>query len=100
MHSAPRCRCREAPTTVTGAGMDELHAGSNDHILRILLVEDNPGDVRLTQEALKDLGHVNHLSVARDGEEALSFLRREGRHSSPPRPDLIMLDLNLPKKDG
>lgn len=68
--------------------------------LEILLVEDNPGDVRLTQEALKDSPTPSHLNVARDGEEALSILRREGRYAGVPRPDLIVLDLNLPKKDG
>lgn len=66
----------------------------------LLLVEDNPGDVRLTVEALKDAKAGNHLSVARDGVEALAFLRREGAHKAAPRPDLILLDLNLPKKDG
>jgi CheY-like chemotaxis protein len=68
--------------------------------IEILLVEDNPGDARLTREALKD-GRVHHnLSVAADGEEALAFLRREGRFTEAPRPDLILLDLNIPKKDG
>ena len=68
--------------------------------VEILLVEDNPGDVRLTQEALKEGRVRNRLHVAGDGVEALAFLRREGRHASAPRPDLILLDLNLPKKDG
>ncbi|HYO74753.1 MAG TPA: response regulator [Archangium sp.] len=68
--------------------------------IEILLVEDNPGDVRLTIEALKEGKVRNHLSVARDGVEALAFLRREGPHGSASRPDLILLDLNLPKKDG
>jgi CheY-like chemotaxis protein len=68
--------------------------------IEILLVEDNPGDVRLTIEALKEGKVSNHLSVARDGVEALSFLRREGPHANAARPDLILLDLNLPKKDG
>jgi len=66
----------------------------------ILLVEDNPGDVRLTVEALKEGKVLNTLSVARDGVEALSFLRKGGEHADAPRPDLILLDLNLPKKDG
>jgi chemotaxis family two-component system response regulator Rcp1 len=66
----------------------------------ILLVEDNPGDVRLTQEALRDAKVLNRISVAPDGIEALAFLRREGKHATSPRPDLILLDLNLPKKDG
>jgi CheY-like chemotaxis protein len=68
--------------------------------VEILLVEDNPGDVRLTLEALKEGKMRNHLSVAEDGAEALAFLRREGKHTGAPRPDLIFLDLNLPKKDG
>jgi len=68
--------------------------------IQILLVEDNPGDVRLTIEALKEGKVSNSLSVARDGVEALSFLRREGPHAKAARPDLILLDLNLPKKDG
>ena len=66
----------------------------------ILLVEDNPGDVRLTQEVMKDAKVRNHLNVAADGVEAMAFLRREGRHAEAPRPDLVLLDLNLPKKDG
>jgi chemotaxis family two-component system response regulator Rcp1 len=66
----------------------------------ILLVEDNPGDVRLTIEALKEGKVLNTLSVAMDGVEALSFLYREGEYANAPRPDLILLDLNLPKKDG
>lgn len=68
--------------------------------IEILLVEDNPGDVRLTIEALKEGKVSNRLSVARDGVEALAFLRREGPHANAARPDLILLDLNLPKKDG
>ena len=68
--------------------------------IEVLLVEDNPGDVRLTIEALKDGKIHNHLNVAGDGEEALAFLRREGQYARAPRPDLILLDLNLPKKDG
>ena len=68
--------------------------------IEILLVEDNPGDVRLTIEALKEGKVRNRLSVARDGVEALAFLRRESPHADASRPDLILLDLNLPKKDG
>jgi chemotaxis family two-component system response regulator Rcp1 len=72
----------------------------NIRLLDILLVEDNPGDVRLTQEALKENKFRNSLHVAKDGVEAMAFLRREGRHAGAPRPDLILLDLNLPQKDG
>ena len=68
--------------------------------IEILLVEDSPGDVRLTVEALRDGKVLNNLSVATDGVEALAFLRREGLHADAPRPDLILLDLNMPKKDG
>jgi chemotaxis family two-component system response regulator Rcp1 len=68
--------------------------------VEVLLVEDNPGDVRLTREALKEGTVRNNLHVARDGVEALAFLRRQGEHAGVPRPDLILLDLNLPRKDG
>jgi two-component system, chemotaxis family, response regulator Rcp1 len=68
--------------------------------IEILLVEDSPGDVRLTQEAFKDARVLVNLQVAVDGEEAMAFLKREGKYSSKPRPDIILLDLNLPKKDG
>src|SRR2546430_4590300 len=66
--------------------------------IEILLVEDNPGDARLTREALRDAKVRNHLHVAADGVEALAFLRREGKHEAVPKPDLILLDLNLPKR--
>jgi CheY-like chemotaxis protein len=68
--------------------------------IEILLVEDNPGDVRLTQEAFKDAKVRNNLHVVMDGVEALAFLRREGTYAGALRPDLILLDLNLPKKSG
>lgn len=68
--------------------------------VEILLVEDNPGDVRLTLEAFRERKIRNHLSVVCDGVEALAFLRRERHYACVPRPDLILLDLNLPKKDG
>jgi chemotaxis family two-component system response regulator Rcp1 len=68
--------------------------------INILLVEDNPGDVRLTQEALKDAKVRNELSVVSDGVEALKFLRREEPYGDATRPDVILLDLNLPKMDG
>jgi len=68
--------------------------------VEVLLVEDNPGDVRLTQEAFKD-GRVNvNLTVANDGVEAMEMLHRKGAHLTKPRPDLILLDLNLPRKNG
>jgi two-component system, chemotaxis family, response regulator Rcp1 len=69
-------------------------------VIQILLVEDSPADVRLTQEALRDAKIANELHVAGDGEEAMEFLQQTGRYYSAPRPDLILLDLNLPKKDG
>jgi CheY-like chemotaxis protein len=77
-----------------------MMVGMTGRPVEILLVEDNPGDVRLTIEALREGKVRNHLSVAEDGEEALAFLRREGSHAGAPRPDLILLDLNLPRKDG
>jgi two-component system, chemotaxis family, response regulator Rcp1 len=68
--------------------------------VEILLVEDNPGDVRLTREAMRDAKVGNNLHVMPDGVEALKFLRREPPYASAPTPDIILLDLNLPKKDG
>ena len=68
--------------------------------VEILLVEDSPGDVRLTKEALKDSKVANNLTVAEDGVEAMALLRREGKYAESVRPDLILLDLNLPRKDG
>ena len=68
--------------------------------IEVLLIEDSPGDVRLTREAFKDAKvHIN-LHVASDGAKAMAFLKREGEYANAPRPDLILLDLNLPKKDG
>ena len=68
--------------------------------IQVLLVEDNPGDVRLTKEALKEGKLLNQLTVVGDGVEALSFLRKEGIYANALQPELILLDLNLPKKDG
>ena len=68
--------------------------------IEILLVEDNPGDVRLTIEALKEAKVINHLTVVKDGVVALTFPRRQGSYTAAPRPHLIVLDLNLPRKDG
>lgn len=68
--------------------------------VNILLVEDSPGDVRLTQEILADTRIANDIHVVNDGEAAMAFLRRQGEHAEAPRPDLVLLDLNLPRKDG
>jgi CheY-like chemotaxis protein len=68
--------------------------------VEILLVEDNPGDERLTREALKEGKVYSNLHWVKDGVEAMQFLRREGKYADVPRPDIILLDLNLPKKDG
>jgi two-component system, chemotaxis family, response regulator Rcp1 len=68
--------------------------------IEVLLVEDSPGDVRLTQEAFRDSGKRVRLHLAADGVEAMAFLRGEGTYADAPRPDLILLDLNLPKMDG
>jgi len=68
--------------------------------IEILLVEDNPGDVRLTAEALNEGKILNNLNVVGNGVEALAFLNQDGKYKDAPRPDLILLDLNLPKKDG
>src|SRR5271156_7214778 len=68
--------------------------------IEVLLVEDSPGDVRLTQEAFRDANRSVRLHVASDGVEAMALLRHQGAHSQVPRPDLILLDLNLPKMDG
>lgn len=71
-----------------------------DMPIQLLLVEDSPGDVRLTQEAFRDTNRAVHLHIAADGVDAMAFLRKEGVHVHAPRPDLILLDLNLPKMDG
>lgn len=70
------------------------------HLMQILLVEDSAADVRLTQEALKDAKILNELHVARDGVEAMDFLQQRGDRAGAPRPDIVILDLNLPRKDG
>src|SRR5271167_2021081 len=74
--------------------------GNEKRPMEVLLVEDSPGDVRLTREAFRDANSTIHLHVAADGVEAMQFLRHEGNHAGSPRPDLILLDLNLPKMDG
>lgn len=70
------------------------------HLMQILLVEDNAADVRLTKEALKDAKILNELHVCRDGVEAMDFLHRRPGCEDAPRPDIVILDLNLPRKDG
>jgi len=75
-------------------------SGQSTMQIEILLVEDNPGDVRLMQEAFKEGSVASRLHVVSHGEEALQFLRRGGRFGDAPRPDLVILDLNLPRKDG
>jgi two-component system, chemotaxis family, response regulator Rcp1 len=74
--------------------------GEDGMPIQVLLVEDSPGDVRLTQEAFRDANKAIQLNVVVDGVEAMAFLRHEGAHLHAPRPDLILLDLNLPKMDG
>ena len=69
-------------------------------LIEILMIEDDPGDVLLTREALKEAKVGNNISIVRDGEEAIKYLRREAAYQDAPRPDLILLDLNLPKRDG
>ena len=73
---------------------------NNTQPIEILLVEDNPGDARLTIEAMREAKVRNRIHVVEDGVEAMEFLRRQGRFGEAPRPDLILLDLNLPRKDG
>jgi two-component system, chemotaxis family, response regulator Rcp1 len=72
----------------------------DDMSIQVLLVEDSPGDVRLTKEVFRDTNMDIRLHVASDGLEAMAFLRQKGDHANAPRPDLILLDLNLPKMDG
>jgi chemotaxis family two-component system response regulator Rcp1 len=75
--------------------MSDIH-----ELVQILLVEDNPGDVRLTQEALKEAKFRNTVQVVGDGVEALAYLRQQGKYSAATRPHLVMLDLNMPRMDG
>lgn len=77
--------------------MNHRHEGKP---VRILLVEDNPGDIRLTKEALKDAKVRNEITVVGDGEEALLFLHKQGKYAEVKHPDMILLDLNLPRKSG
>jgi CheY-like chemotaxis protein len=77
-----------------------MHGRINMTAIDILMVEDNPGDARLTREALKESKVCNNLHHVRDGVEAMEFLRKEGEYGDAPTPDIILLDLNLPRKDG
>lgn len=77
-----------------------MRNGEGSRPIEILLVEDNLGDIRLTEEALREAKVWNRINKVEDGIEALAFLRKQGNYTSVPRPDLILLDLNLPKKDG
>ncbi|MCG6981975.1 MAG: response regulator [Deltaproteobacteria bacterium] len=77
-----------------------MNSQRNGKPIEILLIEDNPGDVRLTKEVLKEGKVRNNLQVVGDGVEAMAYLHRENSYTKAPRPDLILLDLNLPKKDG
>src|SRR5215472_18822946 len=85
-----RQRARSCPMAPDEAGV----------VIHVLLVEDDPGDVLITREAFAENKVRNHLSVVNDGVKALQFLRREAEYASAPRPDLILLDLNLPRMDG
>lgn len=90
-------RAPRSPNVRADEDVNMLDAGRP---IEVLLVEDNPGDVRLTVEMLKEGKLRNNMSVVADGVEALRFLRREGEYADAPRPDLILLDLNLPRKNG
>lgn len=77
-----------------------MGAPAKGNLIDILMVEDNPADARLTAEAFRDAKVLNHMTVVGDGEAAMEYLHRRGRYAQATRPDLILLDLNLPKKDG
>ena len=77
-----------------------MTSATEDRAIEILLVEDNPADVRLTEEVIKQSEHATHITVAEDGVIAMEILRQAGAYSAAPRPDLILLDLRLPRKDG
>ena len=89
-----------APRTGSPGGAPRIPIGFEGADIHVLLVEDSPGDVRLTKEVFRDANSTVRLHVAYDGVEAMSYLRREGLHADAPRPDLILLDLNLPRMDG
>lgn len=82
------------------AKQQDIPTSYPDKLYEILLIEDNPGDIRITQEAFKEAGVTNQLRVVTDGVEALAYLRQEAPFNNAPRPDLILLDLNMPGKDG
>src|SRR2546430_16519500 len=84
------------------AGLPMGPLKSSDRAIEVLLVEDNPADVRLTREVFEngDAGRSTHLNVVSDGEQAMAFLRREEHYADRPRPHPVLLDLNLPRKDG
>jgi CheY-like chemotaxis protein len=82
------------------ASETEDSGGAGTAMIEILLIEDSPGDVRLTREALKDAKIINNLNVMPDGVEAMDYLRRKGKYATAKEPQLILLDLNLPKKNG
>jgi len=84
----------------TGQNQTRCRNYEGSKAVEILLIEDNPGDARLALEAIREAKVHNNLSWVADGVEALAYLRREGKHTNALRPDLILLDLNLPKKDG
>jgi two-component system, chemotaxis family, response regulator Rcp1 len=90
----------EPPATHTRPSELPMTANGIDGAVEILLVEDNPADARLTREVFEGGRLTTHLNVVSDGEEALAFLRREGPYCESPRPKLVLLDLNLPRKDG
>ncbi|CAA7624139.1 Response regulator rcp1 [Magnetospirillum sp. SS-4] len=81
-------------------GEHDLTLRNTPEVFEILLVEDNPGDARLAQEALKEGRMTSRLKVVVDGVEAMAYLRRDGQYAGSPRPHLVLLDLNLPRKDG
>jgi two-component system, chemotaxis family, response regulator Rcp1 len=72
----------------------------NMDVIEILMVEDSPSDIFITQHAIQEAKVLNHLHIVEDGIEAMAFLRKEGKYADAPRPDIVLLDLNLPRKDG